>query len=95
METFNVYLLQRNVEGWNQEVVQYKMEVLIDFLTVVSHNLMSWSDRLSLVNSINPVYYTLLIYLLTVWQENLVIMKCFMIYFFLRGGSPLSSLNEF
>lgn len=85
METFNVYLLQRNVEGWNQEVVQYKMEVLIDFLTVVSHNLMSWSDRLSFVNSINPVYYTLLIYLLTVWQENLVIMKCFMI-FFLRGG---------
>lgn len=73
METFNVYLLQRNLKGWNQELVQCKMEVRIDFLTVVSHNLMSWSDRLGLVNSINPVYYTLLIYLLTVWQENLVI----------------------
>lgn len=69
METFNVYLLQRNL--------RCKMEVQIDFLTVVSHKLMSWSDRLGLVNSINPVYYTLLIYLLTVWQENLVIISWF------------------
>lgn len=31
METFNVYLLQRNVKGWNQELVQYKMEDLINW----------------------------------------------------------------
>lgn len=29
METFNVYLLQRDLKGWNQELVQYKMKVFV------------------------------------------------------------------